>query len=122
MASGNLQLEQQINKAIAERAKIMRQISNDMKNQVSLAAGLQASLQGADVQSAIENMRSYTQQSATSLEAITQQGESAESAYRRAAQAMSDSDKGFKGLVNGTKSFTKSNKLAIAGVLTLVHN
>ena len=117
MASGNLQLEQQINKAIAERAKIMRQISNDMKNQVSLAAGLQASLQGADVQSAIENMRSYTQQSATSLEAITQQGESAESAYRRAAQAMSDSDKGFKGLVNGTKSFTKSNKLAIAGVL-----
>lgn len=115
----NLKIQQQINAAIAERAKLMRGITKSMRDQLQIQAGLNEAMQGSAVDGIISKMKTFQEESRATLEQSSEAQKKSTSAYEQAAAAMAQADKGLKGTGKRILAFAKNNKVALGSVLLL---
>ena len=62
MAADNLKIQQQINKLVADRAKMMRVISKETKDQLQLTLGLKEAMTSGDIDAVIGTMKKFQEE------------------------------------------------------------
>ena len=116
MAADNLKIQQQINKLVADRAKMMRVISKETKDQLQLTLGLKEAMTSGDIDAVIGTMKKFQEETTTSIEKGTEAANKNSDAYNKVAAAMKNARTPMEGLVAGAKAYLKQNKNMAIGL------
>ena len=116
MAADNLKIQQQINKLVADRAKMMRVISKETKDQLQLTLGLKEAMISGDIDAVIGTMKKFQEETTASIEKGTEAANKNSDAYNKVARAMSNARTPMEGLVAGAKAYLKQNKNMAIGL------